>query len=142
MSEAGPDCAAPVRDDAASPPARAFRGFLEAGEFRIQRCAACGAHAFPPTAACRRCDGEDLAWVRVAGPGTVYSTTVVRRRPDRGGDYNVCLVDLDEGVRMMSRVEGLPPAEVAIGMRVTSLVAREDGEALVLFRPSEARDVA
>ena len=43
-------------------------------------------------------------WRVSAGLGTVYATTVVRTR---GGEaYNVVLVDLDEGFRMMSRVVG------------------------------------
>lgn len=48
--------------------------------------------------------------------GTVYATTVVRPRgePPR----NVVLVDFDDGVRRMGRVEGLPPEEVRIGLRV------------------------
>jgi hypothetical protein len=63
------------------------------------------------------------AWQVSAGRGTVYSTTVIR---PRGGEaYNLVLVDLDEGFRMMSRVVGIAPEEVAIGMRVR--VAWEDG---------------
>jgi uncharacterized OB-fold protein len=54
----------------------------------------------------------------------VYATTVVR---PRGGEaYNLVLVDLDEGFRMMSRVVGTAPEDVAIGARVH--VAWADGE--------------
>jgi acyl-CoA-associated DUF35 OB-fold domain-containing protein len=61
-------------------------------------------------------------WRVSAGLGVVYSTTVVR---PRGGEaYNLVLVDLDEGFRMMSRVVGVAPQEVAIGARVR--VAWED----------------
>ncbi|MBI5106856.1 MAG: OB-fold domain-containing protein [Solirubrobacterales bacterium] len=56
------------------------------------------------------------AWRVSAGLGTVYATTVAR--PRDGEPYNVALVDLDEGFRMMSRVRGIAPEEVAIGMRV------------------------
>jgi uncharacterized protein len=63
-------------------------------------------------------------WRVSAGHGTVHATTVVR---PRGGEaYNVVLVDLDEGFRMMSRVVGVAPEDVAIGARVR--VAWEDGE--------------
>lgn len=55
-------------------------------------------------------------WRVSAGLGTVYSTTVVRRRNQQ--PHNIVLVDLDEGFRMMSRVEGVAPEDVAIGMRV------------------------
>lgn len=56
--------------------------------------------------------------------GVVYATTVVHRRGEE--PYNVCLVDLDEGTRVMGRVEGLAPADVAIGLRVQAR-AGEDG---------------
>ena len=53
--------------------------------------------------------------------GTVYATTVVR--PRDGEPYNVALVDLPEG-RRMTRVEGVAPEAVRIGMQVRM---REDG---------------
>jgi uncharacterized OB-fold protein len=55
-------------------------------------------------------------WRVSAGRGTVYATTVIR--PRGGAAYNLVLVDLDEGFRMMSRVAGLAPEDVAIGLRV------------------------
>jgi uncharacterized protein len=57
-----------------------------------------------------------LEWRESAGLGTVYATTVVRRRGEP--PHNVALIDLDEGFRMMSRVEGTAPEDVRIGMRV------------------------
>jgi uncharacterized OB-fold protein len=48
--------------------------------------------------------------------GTVHATTVVRRRGEEA--YNVVLVDFEDGARRMGRVEGVPPDEVTIGMRV------------------------
>jgi uncharacterized OB-fold protein len=38
--------------------------------------------------------------------------------PRKGEPYNVALIDCDEGFRLMSRVEGIPPMDVAIGTRV------------------------
>ena len=61
------------------------------------------------------------------------SYTVVARKAEAGGDYNVVLVDLDEGVRLMSRVEGVDPHSVKIGQRVKARVQVTDGKGLVLF---------
>ena len=58
----------------------------------------------------------ELEWRVSAGRGTVYATTTVRRRGEE--PHDVSLIELDEGFRMMSRVVGIPPEEVAIGMRV------------------------
>ena len=57
-----------------------------------------------------------LEWRESAGLGTVYATTVVRRRGEE--PHNVALIDVDEGFRMMSRVAGMEPEDVRIGMRV------------------------
>ncbi len=67
-------------------------------------------------------------WRVSAGVGTVYATTVARpRRADSGEAYNIVLVDLDEGFRMMSTVVGVAPEDVAVGARVR--LAWRDGEA-------------
>ena len=58
------------------------------------------------------------------------------RRPADGGDYNVALVDLAEGVRMMSRVESVDPGGVRIGMAVTARLAGQDGDTIVVFDPA------
>ena len=54
-----------------------------------------------------------------------------------GGDYNVALVDLKEGVRLMSRVEGVPPEAVRIGMSVRARIASENGQGLLVFAPQQ-----
>ena len=45
-----------------------------------------------------------------------------------GTPYNVALIDCDEGFRLMSRVEDLPPEVVRIGMRVKFRVHRPAGD--------------
>ena len=58
----------------------------------------------------------DLEWRVSKGLGTVHATTVVHSRDS--APYNVALIDVDEGFRMMSRVEDIDPMQVKIGMRV------------------------
>jgi len=111
----------------------AYQAALREGRFMIQRCRDCEKHVFYPREVCPHCASLSLAWVQPSGTGTVYSTTTVRRKPDAGGDYDVSLVDLDEGVRMMSKVIGIPPNDVKIGMRVKAKVM--DGTGLVVFEP-------
>ena len=60
--------------------------------------------------------GDGLEWRPSAGLGTVYATTVLRRRDEEPA--NLALIDLDEGFRMMSRVDGPAPEDVRIGLRV------------------------
>jgi uncharacterized OB-fold protein len=63
----------------------------------------------------------------------VHAVTTVRRKPADGGDLNISLVELEEGVRLMSRIENLPPAAVRIGLRVQARVAITEGRGLVVF---------
>ena len=111
-----------------------YQAALDAGQFQIQRCSACAQAVFYPRELCPHCGSDQLAWETPSGKGTVYSTTVIRRKPDAGGDYNVALVDLAEGPRMMSRVEGMAPTDVKIGQAVQAEVIQHNGKGLVVFK--------
>jgi hypothetical protein len=93
-------------------------------------------HAVFPPRVCAPGTGTPLDWRISAGLGTVYSTTVVH--PREGAPYNVALVDLDEGFRMMSRVDGVAPEAVAIGLRVKVRMADIDHALRPVFTPAEA----
>lgn len=118
-----------------TPPDRAFRAFLDEGRFMLQRSRETGRFVFYPRVAEPGTGCTDLEWVEASGAGVVYSTTVVRNQP-RAPDYNVALIDLAEGVRMMSRVEGVDPGAVAIGMAVRARVARIDDAPAIVFDPA------
>ena len=112
----------------------AYQRRLDDGAFMIQHCGDCRRHVFYPRELCPHCGGAALKWITPAGTGTVHAVTTVRRKPDAGGDYNVSLIDLDEGVRMMSRVEG--GQAVGIGARVRARVLIRDGRGVVVFDPA------
>ena len=115
-----------------------YRQALSQGKFQIQRCDSCKQAIFYPRMICPHCGASTLRWESPSGRGTVYSTTVVRRKADAGGDYNVALIDLEEGVRMMSRVEGVAPDAVHIGMAVRAQVRQQQDQGLVVFVAQEA----
>ncbi|RJG02908.1 Zn-ribbon domain-containing OB-fold protein [Noviherbaspirillum sedimenti] len=117
-------------------PEKVYHELLKQGKFRIQRCGACGGHIFFPRVICTLCGSADLAWIAPSGRGTVYSTTVLRRKPESGGNLNLVLVDLEEGPRMMSRVEGISAEEVKIGMAVEASIIEDKGAPLVVFHPA------
>ncbi len=127
----------PLPDSCAAGADATFRQALDAGRFLIQRCEQCERAVFYPRMICPHCGAERLGWIEPEGAGVVYATTVVRRKPQAGGDYNVALVDLTEGVRMMSRIDGMPPEAVAIGMAVRARVIQENGQGLVVFTAQE-----
>jgi uncharacterized OB-fold protein len=112
-----------------------FLKFLEQGSFRIQRSRSSGRHIFYPRVAEPLTGSTDLEWVEASGRGTVYSTTVIRQKPPTP-NYNLALVDLEEGPRMMTRVQGIAPEQVQIGMPVKAKIVREDDRALLVFEPA------
>ena len=106
---------------------------LDKGNFVIAQCQSCSKFHYFPHENCPFCGSGEVVFVAPKGTGVVYSYTVVARKAEAGGDYNVVLVDLDEGVRLMSRVEGVDPHSVKIGQRVKARVQVTDGKGLVLF---------
>jgi len=118
-----------------------YQAELDAGRFCVQRCPQCQRHVLGPRELCPCCGASPLHWVRASGLGTVYSASTIHRKAEAGGNYSVALIDLDEGVRMMSRVEVMMPDEVHIGQRVKARVVQENGHGLVLFHlAGEYRD--
>ena len=116
-------------------PDREYQNFLREGRFMIQRCRDSGRHIFYPRIAEPVTGSTNLEWVEASGRAEVYAVTVVRQRPP-AANYNVAMVDLAEGPRMMSRVDGIPPEEVKIGMAVQARVITEGGQPMVVFLPS------
>ena len=112
-------------------PALAYRRHIENGKLCYQRCTDCKAAVFYPRVLCPFCGSGALEWRESAGRGIVYATTAVHSR--NRDPRNVVLIDLDEGFRMMSRVEGVPAEEAKIGMRVRFEVRREDDEPVAVF---------
>lgn len=102
--------------------ARAFWEGCARHELLLQRCRACGQFQFYPRTLCRNCWSTDIEWVPSAGEGSVYTFTVVHRGPTEVFQamtpYVVALIQLDEGVRMLSHVIGVAPEDVTIGAKV------------------------
>ena len=111
-----------------------FQGFLKQGRFMLQRSRSSQRLFFYPRVLEPGTGATDLEWVEASGLGTVYAVTVVRPKPPTE-PYTVALVDLDEGPRLMSRVEGLPAEQVSIGMRVKARISAEPEQFFVVFDP-------
>ena len=121
-------------------PDREWRALLERGEIRLQRCDGCGHLRQPPGWICPECLDERWHWVPVSGMGTVeglawYLKRIDERFPDV--PYNVALVRLDEGTRMLANVEGVAVGDLAVGQRVVAIVVPgRRGGPVVNFRPA------
>lgn len=116
-------------------PEAIWREALAGGRLMLQRARGSGTHFFPPRLVEPRTGEEDWEWVEASGLGSVYSVTVVNQKPP-AAPYNVALVDLDEGPRLMSRVEGMDAAAVTIGLRVRARIDASGDVPVLLFDPA------
>lgn len=113
-------------------PEQEYFEHLDGGKFMLQLSRSSGRYFFYPRVAEPGTGARDLEWVEASGRGTVHATTVVRVKPPQP-PYNVVLVDLEEGPRVMSRVEGIAPENVRIGMKVQTRIGKQDERAILLF---------
>jgi uncharacterized OB-fold protein len=92
------------------------------GVLLVQRCRRCDTRWHPPMPLCPACQSTDHEWKAVSGRGRVFSYTVVHHAAHVAmagkTPYLVALIDLEEGVRLVSNILNCPMAKVAIGMPV------------------------
>jgi uncharacterized OB-fold protein len=107
----------------------------------IQRCTSCGTLRFPWLPGCNACASPGWDTVEACGAGTVFSYVVMHHPnfPAFDPPYAVALVELAEGVRMISNITGVPYDKVRIGMPVQLEFLRVDDDLeLPVFRGSAA----
>ena len=114
-------------------PEQQFKKFLSEGKFMIQRCKSLNQFFFHPRVAFPGSGERDLEWVEASGNGVVFSSSCNRRLPEKGGDFNLSLITLEEGPRIMARVEGVDPDKVEIGQKVKARISSLNGEPAVIF---------
>lgn len=99
---------------------RPFFEGVRRGTLMIQRCRRCRTHQLPARFACDECLSGELEWVEASGRGKIFSFVLVHQRyhPAFETPYNVTLVELDEGPRLVSSVVGIADEEIKVGMPV------------------------
>jgi uncharacterized OB-fold protein len=125
------------------PVTRPFWDSLKAHAMQLQKCGDCGRHVFYPRAVCPHCFSKNLAWTPASGRGRLHTFALSYQPPSQAfaGEvpYIIALVELEEGVRMMSTLVGVPPdpEKVRIGMPL-EIVYDDVTDAVTLpkFRPA------
>jgi len=122
-----------------SPDTAFFWEGLKEHKLLIQRCKGCGALRQPPRPMCPRCNALEWDAIESSGQGTVYSYVMPQhpQYPFMKYPYIVALVELTEGVRLVSNLCEIEPERVRVGMPVEVFYETFDG-GLVLhqFRPA------
>ncbi len=120
-----------------------FYQWCRRGDLRFQRCAECQVWRHVPREMCAKCGSDEWKWVKSSGKGTVFTWTVAERpmHPAFVEDvpYAPVVIEMDEGVRIVSEVIDCEPADLEIGMRVEVAFAKVSDEVtLAKFRRVKA----
>ena len=113
------------------------------GKFLLRHCDACGRDHYYPRPFCPSCWSDSVSWKEASGRGTVYTFSIVHVNDlppfNERVPYVAAIVELDEGPRVMTNVEGIPIDEVRVDMPVVvAFRAISDDVTIPVFRPAPA----
>lgn len=110
-------------------------------ELVIQRCRQCATFRHYPRPMCPRCNSTETEWVKVSGRGKLYSWTVVHHPVHPAFaevPYIVAIVELEEGVRLITNIVDCLPEELYGSMPVEVVFETVSQDfVLPMFRPSQ-----
>ena len=110
----------------------------------IQECQDCKTKIFYPRQYCPDCWSANLGWAEASGKATIFCHTItmagVEEKFAKDLPYVLAMVNLEEGIRMMTRIVECDPDEVSIGMDVEVVFEDITEEfSLPFFRPVKNR---
>jgi uncharacterized OB-fold protein len=124
----------PLPDE--TPLSRPYWDALRRGRLTFQRCRKCGHAWLPPRAECPECLAAEWDWADASGKGRVISWVIYHHAYHEAFrdrlPYNVALVELDEGPRLITNIVN-PQAGIAAEKPVTLKIEDEHGVALARF---------
>jgi uncharacterized OB-fold protein len=126
----------PPIDDLSKP----FWEAARRGELRLPRCKACSHISVQFERWCPRCASQETEWARMSGRGSVWSHVKFHRMYFKSFEdelpYNVALVELEEGPRLITNLVGIDPNSIEIGLEVEAVFDAVTPEvSLIKFRP-------
>ena len=99
-----------------------FYAWCKCRELRFQRCTQCQTWRHVPREMCASCGSWEWEWARSSGRGRLFTWTVVARplHPAFADDVPMApaVIEMDEGVRLLSEMSDCPPDDLEIGMPV------------------------
>lgn len=127
-----------------------YERFLTEEKLMGSRCQSCGSLFVPPRTICITCYGSDMEWIEMKGRGKLAAFTCIAVGPpfmrkegyDRKHPYVSGVIELEEGVKVVARIEGVDgnkPENIKIGTPLqVQFLHRGEGEnltAFLAFRP-------
>lgn len=111
------------------------------GRLVAQRCHGCGRLRHPPRPMCPHCHSLEFEAASLSGRGSLYSYAILHHPRHPAFDYPliVALVDLEEGIRLVSNLTAVNQEDIRIGMELeVCFEPTENGGAVPIFRPAGA----
>ena len=127
-----------------------YERFLSQDRLMGSKCKKCGVLSLPPRCICINCYGSEMEWVEMKGKGKLAAFTciavgppfMIREGYDRNHPYVSGVVELEEGVKVVARIEGVDaskPETIRIGTPLeVEFLHRGEGEnsaTFLAFRP-------
>jgi hypothetical protein len=127
-----------------------YEQFLNEEKLMGSKCKKCGALFVPPRSICIKCYSLEMEWVEMKGKGKLTAFTCIAVGPplmiqegyDRKHPYCSGVVELEEGARVVARIEGVDttnPETIKIGTPLTTtFLHRGEGEqerTFLAFKP-------
>lgn len=128
-----------------------FEAFLGEEKLMGSTCGRCGASFVPPRPLCAECHRSEMTWTQMEGAGRLVAVTSISIGPpamqeegfNRTNPYCTGVVELNEGPRIVARIEGVDarnPESIEIGTPVTAVYLHrgegEDRATQLAFRPA------
>ena len=122
-----------------------YEQFLNEERLMGSRCKACDALFVPPKPICTKCYSSGMEWVEMKGKGKLSAFTVIAIGPpsmiaegyNRKNPYCSGVVELEEGVRVDARIEGVDtnkPEDIKVGMPLkVKFLHRGEGDDLKTY---------
>jgi hypothetical protein len=110
---------------------------IRSSHMALQVCSHCGSFRYPPGPSCPQCLSPEAEWRCLSGKGIIFSWTVFHRQyfDAYPPPHNSIVVSLEEGIMMVSTLEGAVPDGNWIGHAVTIGYKQDDtGATLPIFR--------
>lgn len=99
-----------------------FYGWCKKNELRFQKCGACGSWRHVPREMCPECGSTTWEWQKSSGAGKVFTWTVAARPLHPAfadaAPYAPVVVEMEEGVRVLTELVDCAPSELEIDMPV------------------------
>ena len=128
-----------------------YERFLNEDKLMGSRCRKCGSLSVPPRSICTKCYQSEMEWVAIKGKGKLVAFTsiaigppfMIREGYDRKRPYVSGVIELEEGVKVVARIEGVDaskPETIRIGtpLQMEFLHRGEGADAttFLAFRPA------